>query len=285
MSLSMITRDDIMTFDLSLDPEETIVVIKNFIKTYVSNAGIPSVVIGLSGGIDSAVVAVLCTETLGRNNTKCLFLPEASTPESDRKDQRILVEQFDLSCEIKDITDLVSVFNSQCFIKPNKLAMANVKARIRMVLLFEYANMTNSLVCGSSNKSELLSGYFTKYGDGGVDIMPLGDVYKTQVWQIARFMGLPKEIISKPPTAGLWKGQTDEKELMMTYNELDQILYGLERKLSFNGIAEKSGCSLLDVERVGRMRSCSQHKRRSALIPKIGMRTPGLDWRSSVLQG
>jgi NAD+ synthase len=274
-----------MTFDLSLDPAETVVVIKNFIKTYVSNVGIASVVLGLSGGIDSAVVAVLCKETLGRNNTHCLFLPEVATPESDRIDQQKLVEQFDLSCETKDITDLVSFFNGQCVVKPNRLAIANIKARIRMVLLFEYANMTNSLVCGTSNKSEILSGYFTKYGDGGVDIMPLGDVYKTQVWQIARFMDLPKEMISKPPTAGLWKGQTDEKELMITYNELDQILYGLERKLPFDRIAEKIGCSQSDVERVGRMRSSSQHKRRSALIPKIGMRTPGLDWRSSVLEG
>jgi NAD+ synthase len=285
MALPMATRDDIMTFDLTLDPAETVIIIKDFIKTYVSNAGLRSVVLGLSGGIDSAVVAVLCKETLGKNHTHCLFLPDTATPESDRRDVQKLVDQCDLSCESKDITELVSFFLGQCVVEPNKLATANVKARIRMVLLFEYSNMTKSLVCGTSNKSELLSGYFTKYGDGGVDIMPFGDVYKTQVWQIAQFLDLPKEMISKPPTAGLLKGQTDEKELGLTYNVLDQILYGLERKLIFAQIVEKVGCSLSDVDRVECMRSSSQHKRHLALIPKIGLRTPGLDWRSPVLKG
>ena len=137
-----------------------------------------------------------------------------------------------------------------------------------MLLLFEYANTRHSLVCGTSNKSELLCGYFTKYGDGGVDMMPLGDLYKTQVLQIARFMKLPKEMISKPPTAGLWKGQTDEKELMISYSDLDQILYGLEQKLTFDKISNLIGCTLSDVNRVSRLRSSSQHKRCFPLIPK-----------------
>jgi len=110
-------------------------------------------------------------------------------------------------------------------------------------------------------------------------------VYKTQVWEIARSLDIPLEIISKPPTAGLWKGQTDEKELRLSYDELDQILYGLERKIAIDRIISQVGCSREDVERVKRMRVLSQHKRRSALIPKVGMRTPGLDWRSPVLEG
>jgi NAD+ synthase len=281
----MVSRDETMTFDLSLDPSETIIVIKNFIKTYLRNSGRESVVLGLSGGIDSAVVAVLCKEALGKNKTHCLFLPETETPERDRLDHQTILDQFDLSCETKDITELVSFFFEQCVVEPNKLAKANIKARIRMVLLFEYANTRNSLVCGTSNKSEILCGYFTKYGDGGVDIIPLGDVYKTQVLQIARFIELPNEMISKPPTAGLWKGQTDETELMISYNELDRILYGLEQKLTFEKISEQTGCSLSDVNRVSRLRSSSQHKRCFPLIPKIGMRTPGLDWRSLVSEG
>ena len=154
-----------------------------------------------------------------------------------------------------------------------------------MVLLFEYANMTQSLVCGTSNKSELLVGYFTKYGDGGVDIFPIGDLYKTQVWELAKFLKIPKEIISKPPTAGLWKGQLDEQELKLGYNQLDKILVGLERKMDIKDIAKIVGVKQAEVERVKTMRIKSQHKRRAALIPKVGLRTPGYDWRSPILKG
>ena len=146
-----------------------------------------------------------------------------------------------------------------------------------MILLYEYANMTNSLVCGTSNKSEILVGYFTKYGDGGVDIMPIGDIYKTQVLELARYLKIPKEIITKPPTAGLIKGQTDEKELKLSYIELDMILAGLEKKMDISDIAKALGIKKSDVERIRKMRKSSQHKRRTALIPKLGLRTPGLD--------
>jgi NAD+ synthase len=167
----------------------------------------------------------------------------------------------------------------------DQLTKANVKARLRMVLIYSYANKTKSLVCGTSNKSELLIGYFTKYGDGGVDIMPLGDVYKTQVFELARFLHIPKEIIEKPPTAGLWKGQTDEKELRLKYDQLDQILYGLECKFSHQKIAHEVAVSLEDINRIHNLRKSSQHKRRLALIPKIGLRTPGLDWRVPIQEG
>ena len=154
-----------------------------------------------------------------------------------------------------------------------------------MLMLFEYANMTKSLVCGTSNKSEMLIGYFTKYGDGGVDIQPIGDLYKTQVYMVAKYLNIPEEIISKPPTAGLWKGQTDEGEIGIEYKTLDKILCGLEQKLENEEIADILGIKKSDVERIRSMRIKSQHKRRSPLIPKIGVRTPGLDWRSPVLNG
>jgi NAD+ synthase len=145
--------------------------------------------------------------------------------------------------------------------------------------------MTKSLVCGTSNKSEILVGYFTKYGDGGADIQPIGDIYKTQVWELAKYLKIPPEIISKPPTAGLWKGQTDEQELRMSYKYLDMILSGLEQKIDFDDIAKMAGVKKSDVERIHMMRVKSQHKRRTALIPKIGIRTPGYDWRSPVQEG
>ncbi|HMA83626.1 MAG TPA: NAD+ synthase [Candidatus Thermoplasmatota archaeon] len=274
-----------MTLIPSLNSEETTIVIKEFMKTYVKNAHSESVVLGLSGGVDSAVAAVLCQQVFGKEHTHCLFLPDEATPEKDRHDVSILAEKFDLTVEKQDITSIVNDFLDQTPSSTNKLVKANIKARLRMVMLYAYANKTKSLVCGTSNKSELLIGYFTKYGDGGVDFMPLGDLYKTQVWQIARTLQLPTCMIEKPPTAGLWKGQTDEKELNMTYDTLDQILAGLERKMDGVDIAKALNIEMKDVARIRDMRVCSQHKRNMALIPKIGMRTLGLDWRSPVQLG
>ena len=274
-----------MTIDLSINSEEVSTVIKDFIKTYVENAGGNGVVIGLSGGVDSAVTAVLCRNVLGKKNTKCVFLPDETTPKTDLKHHELIVKKFDLLCEKRDITSLIRQITDTCIVKPNKYALANIKARTRMILLFEYANMSNSLVCGTSNKSELLIGYFTKYGDGGVDIQPIADLYKTQIYQLAQYLKIPKELISKPPTAGLWHGQTDEQEFKLSYKELDEILAGLERKLNVEDIAEIVKVKKSEVKRIKKMRIKSQHKRRTPLVPKIGLRTPGLDWRSPVQEG
>jgi NAD+ synthase len=274
-----------MKFDLSCDVKEVITITKDFIKTYVENSGLDSVVLGLSGGIDSAVVALLCQQVLGKKNTYCLFLPEEATPKSDYRDLEIFVKKFNINCEIKEITDLVKNFQNNCLISPEKIALGNVKARIRMILLFEYANMKKSLVCGTSNKSELLVGYFTKYGDGGVDFMPLGDVYKTQVWELAKYLDISKKMIEKPPAAGLCKGEVDEDELKLDYYTLDKILYGLERKMTDEEIAQVVDISFKEVKRIRNMRIKSQHKRRLPLIPKVGLRTPGLDWRTPILKG
>ncbi|MBS3748279.1 MAG: NAD+ synthase [Candidatus Thermoplasmatota archaeon] len=269
----------------SFNEEEATTVIKLFMKTYVKNAHSDSIVLGLSGGVDSAVAAVLCQQVFGKKHTHCLFLPDEATPAKDRHDVSVLEKDFDLTVEEQDITGIVNDFLNQTQSSKDKLVKANVKARLRMVMLYAYANKTNSLVCGTSNKSEFLIGYLTKYGDGGVDFMPLGDLYKTQVWQIARTLQLPTCMIEKPPTAGLWKGQTDEKELNMTYETLDQILAGLERKMDVADIAKALNIDVKDVARIQDMRVCSQHKRNMPLIPKIGMRTPGLDWRSPVQLG
>ena len=274
-----------MGLELTIDVEEAVGVISDFIKTYVHNAGLKGVVIGLSGGLDSAVVSVLCKRALGRDNVTCIFLPDDSTPVEDIRHKDVLVKKFDLVCKEKNITHLVEEIRRSCIVEPDKVALGNIKARVRMILLFEYANMTRSLVCGTSNKSEMLIGYFTKYGDGGVDIQPLADLYKTQVFQLARFLNIPEDIVKKPPTAGLWKGQTDEKEIGLNYETLDKILYGLELKMDVDEISKELGIDKKIVEKVKRRRVLSQHKRRMPLIPKVGVRTPGLDWRSPVQEG
>lgn len=274
-----------LDINLKIDPKEILTVIKDFIRTYVQNSKCKGVVLGLSGGIDSAVTAIICKDALGEKNVKCLFLPDDTTPKNDFNHYELIVKKFKLFSEKKDISTTVKEIASNCIIKPNKYALANIKARARMILLFEYANMTQNLVCGTSNKSEILVGYYTKYGDGGVDIMPIGDVYKTQVWELAKFLKIPKEIIIKPPTAGLWKGQSDEEELKLTYNQLDKILVGLEKKMDIKDIAEILNVNISEVERIKNMRIKSEHKKRAALIPKVGIRTPGYDWRSPILEG
>jgi len=274
-----------LDIDLSIDPKEVTTIIKDFIKTYVKNSGTKGVVLGLSGGADSIVTAILCKETFGKNNVSCLFLPEETTPDIDKKHIDLIVKKFDLLYEKKDISDVVESITKGSIIKPDKFALANIKARARMILLFEYANMKNFLVCGTSNKSELLVGYFTKYGDGGVDIMPLGDIYKTQVWQLAKYLKIPNEIISKPPSGGLWKGQTDEGELKIPYDKLDMILSGLEKKIDIDEISRIVDIKKSEVLRIKNLRIKNQHKVRAPLIPKIGLRTPGYDWRSPVIEG
>ena len=271
--------------NLDFDEKEVYIIVTDFIKTYINNSGCKKVVIGLSGGIDSALAAVLCSKALGKQNVLCLFLQEETTPKDDIKHVNDLSKKFNLNVKKIDITPLIKEAQKYCIIKPDKMALANIKARIRMALLFEYANMTSSLVCGTSNKSEFLIGYFTKYGDGGTDIQPIGDLYKTQIYQLSRFLKLPKDMIEKSPSAGLWHGQSDEQELGMKYETLDKILYALEYKLDFKKVAKEIGVKVSDIERIRQMRVKSQHKRRLPLIPKVGYRTPGLDWRDPIQEG
>ncbi len=159
---------------------------------------------------------------------------------------------------------------------------ANLKARARMILLYAEAQRRGALVSGTGNKSELLLGYFTKHGDGGNDLQPIGDLYKTEVQALAEHLGVPRPIIDKPPSAGLWPGQTDEDELGLAYADLDRILKGFELNASCATIAERTGLDLATVLRIDGMVRRSEHKRRASLVPKLGARTVGVDWRRAV---
>jgi NAD+ synthase len=199
----------------------------SWIGEQVKAADAKGVVLGISGGLDSSAVAVLCKKALPQN-TLGVLMPCYSS-EIDLSHARLVAQKFDIATTT---VTLDSVFDAVKKALPSagfdaeteKLAQANLKPRLRMLTLYYLANRLGYLVVGSGNRSELEVGYFTKYGDGGVDILPLGNLLKSEVRELARYLGIPEEIISKPPSAGLWPGQTDEGELGISYEELDRYL-------------------------------------------------------------
>jgi NAD+ synthase len=202
--------------------------IASWIKEQVVAAGAKGCVVGLSGGVDSAVVALLCKQAFP-DDTLALILP-CHSQEADVEAARDLAQRFNIKhagVELSRTFDsLYAALEGREYKGENDLCAANLKPRLRMAALYYHANKLNYLVVGTGNKSELIMGYFTKYGDGGVDLLPLGDLTKTEVRTLAKELGVPAEIINKAPSAGLWPGQTDEGEMGITYAELDKILAG-----------------------------------------------------------
>jgi len=200
----------------------------SWIKNEVKNAKANGVIYGLSGGIDSAVVAVLCKKIFPKNSL-ALILPCHSIGE-DIKDAQELIKKFNINYQVVELSKIYDSFSSLLSGKLKKnvhddnLARANIKPRLRMISLYYFANSLNYLVVGTSNKSEIMIGYSTKYGDSGADIFPLGNLLKSQVVELAKYLDVTKRIITKPPSAGLWKGQTDEEEMGITYAQLDEYL-------------------------------------------------------------
>jgi NAD+ synthase len=231
--------------------------IGTWIRTNVENAGANGVVLGLSGGIDSAVVAGLAVRALGPDRVTLVIMP-ANSMQEDIDDANLVAAELDV--EPLHI-DLSVPFDSMVSTLPpgNQLAVANIKPRLRMITLYHIANTNGLMVVGTGNRSELMVGYFTKYGDGGVDMLPLGSLYKHEVRELARAIETPERIIDRPPSAGLWAGQTDEDEMGITYEELDGILEGLER-------GDTSGFEPERVAQVEQMVSRSAHKRTTAPI-------------------
>ena len=267
----------------SLQPkfrEEQVAIITSFVRHHLEDSRANGLVVGMSGGVDSSLVAKLCVGAAGRDKVVGVWSGEGAAEGQDYGDAMDWAKALGIPLRTVDITPLVASFGHALEIKEtSRVPLGNVKARVRMIILYYIANTEGRLVMGTGNKSELAMGYFTVFGDGGADFLPIGDLYKTQVREMAAFLGVPKRIIDKVPTAGLWPGQTDEGELGIAYSDLDRVLLGIEIHLSPEEIAAQAGVPLAKVRDVEALLARSVHKRKPPLIPKIGIRTFGLDWR------
>ena len=261
-------------------PQDTLDILINFIRTRVSDAKSDGVILGLSGGIDSAVTLSLAVSALGHKNVTGLIMPFRET--ESVKLAKDHADKLNVSTKIINIKEIVSSYKNSSLLFSEKLSEGNLHSRVRMSLLYGAGFSSNSLVIGTSNKSELLIGYWTKWGDGGTDFLPIGDLYKSQVFILGENLGVPSEILSRKPTAELWPGQTDEEEFGFTYSELDEVLFNLEKFSTVPQISEKTGISLEKINKINELIQSSIHKRVFPPVCKIGFRTVGQDWRETI---
>jgi NAD+ synthase len=249
---------------LSLDYEKVEEEILRFIRKIVADAGAKGAVIGLSGGIDSAVVGALCVRALGKDKVVGILMPVSHTPVKDTEDGRAMAKKWGIKLYEVGIDSIFDSFVTSMpeFKGENKIAKANVKARIRMVINYNIANSHGMLVAGTGDKSEDLIGFFTKFGDGGVDFLPIAHLYKTQVRELGAHLGLPRSVCTKPSSPQLWPGHRAVDEIPIEYERLDPVLSGLfDEKLPPKEVAERTGVDLKVVEDVVKRHRASAHKR------------------------
>ncbi|MDI6779758.1 MAG: NAD+ synthase [Bacteroidota bacterium] len=240
----------------------------NFLKEQVHKAGFEKVVIGLSGGVDSAVSTFLAVEALGKKNVLAIVMPYKTSSPQSLVDAKQIIDMTGIPNLSIDITPMVDDFqkiNSQM----DQLRLGNVMARLRMIILYDFSAKEKALVVGTSNKTEILLGYGTIYGDTACAINPLGDLYKTQVWELAKELGVPEYIISKKPTADLWEGQTDEGELGFLYQDVDKLFFEMIDNALTNNELVKLGFDKDFVVNVRNRIRSNEFKRRLPLIAII----------------
>lgn len=262
-------KQDVLASLLDQDYAKISKTIERFISRYIAKSPADGLMIGLSGGLDSAVALKLSINALGAENVACLILPSEATPENDTRDAIGLVGLLNVEHRVIDMSPIIEKYLELLPDSTNKIK-GNLAARIRMSILYHHASVKNYLVAGTGDKSEFYIGYFTKFGDGGSDMMPLADVYKTQVRALAQHLGIPAAIVEKKSSPGLWKGQTAEGELGMTYELIDPILHLLvDRKMNAKDAAKRLDVPLKHVSKVQNMITASAHKRRIAEIAYI----------------
>lgn len=235
----------------------------DFLRQELAQRGFKKVVVGLSGGVDSAVVARLCQEAIGEN-LHALLMPSSVSSKESVEHALLLCERFNLSHHIQSIAPLELAFR-ELHPEASPLRIGNACARFRMITLYDFSFKENRLVIGTGNKSEILLGYGTLYGDTACALNPIGDLYKTEIFQLAKFLSIPDEIIQKAPSADLFEGQSDEKELGFSYNDMDQLLFDhIELKLSKEELLAKGHAKEL-VEMV--LKRISTNKFKSEMPP------------------
>ena len=253
-------------------------ILVGFVRDEVRKVGVQKAVLGLSGGIDSALVVFIAAEALGAENVHAICMPyKSSNPESEAH-AKLVADACGVNFSVVPITPMVDAYFDM-FPQAENMRRGNKMARERMTILFDHSALLRALVLGTSNKTELLLGYGTLYGDMASALNPIGDLYKSQVWQLSEAMGVPQEVIDKKPSADLWAGQTDEDELGFSYRQVDELLYRMvDQRLT----REELVAAGFDVEFIDTIYSkiqSSHFKRRLPVIAKVSNRTIDRDFR------
>jgi NAD+ synthase len=273
--------------ELAIDTDVARRVITGFIQGQLEQAGFERVVLGLSGGIDSALVAYLVAEAIGADQLLCVLMPYRSSAPASRADGEAVVAALGASSEVVDISPMVDGYFGLAGragaagpgdLDASPVRRGNFMARIRMAILYDRSVTFGGLVAGTGNKTEALIGYTTMYGDNASAFNPIGDLYKSQVRQLAAAIGVPQQVITKAPSADLWPDQTDEAEGGFSYPELDRLLYWrVDRRRDIDELAEM-GFEPATIARVDRMVASSEFKRQVPPVAKLGPRTAGVDY-------
>jgi NAD+ synthase len=263
--------------DLTINTTLARQILTGFIRSEIQRTGFSRAIIGLSGGIDSALSCVLAAEALGRENVLAVRMPYKASSRDSLDHAQLLIDQLGVQSETIDITDMVDPLIAR---DPDmsKTRKGNIMARERMIVLYDCSEDIKGLVIGTSNKTEILLGYSTLWGDMASALNPIGDLYKTQVRQLARAMNIPAAIIDKAPSADLWSGQTDENELGFTYENVDKLLYLLVDQRYLPEECVEAGFDRAFVDKVVTRIRRFQFKRMMPIIAKISNRTIGYDF-------
>ena len=266
-----------MTIDLTINTDLARKILTGFLKTEINRAGFTRAVINLSGGLDSAVSCALAVEALGAENVLALRLPYRLSSPDSLEHAQLMIDQFQVQSETIEITQMVDPLIKS---DPNmsKVRKGNIMARMRMIFLYDRTEIFKGLAIGTSNKTEILLGYTTLWGDMASALNPIGDLYKTQVRELARALKIPQVIIDKPPSADLWEGQTDEGELGFTYEHVDKLLYLLVDERYTQQDCIDAGFDEAFIRQVTGCIQRNQFKRIMPLIAKLSNRTVGYDF-------
>ncbi|HUG48989.1 MAG TPA: NAD+ synthase [Candidatus Limnocylindria bacterium] len=269
-------------------PEELLIdtgvarrIIAEFIRGQLRQTGFERVVLGLSGGIDSALVAYLVAEAAGARNLLCLLLPYRTSSDASRADAESVVAELGCASALVDITPVVDGYFETALAdgqEVSRLRRGNFAARARMAVLYDHSVVWRGLVAGTGNKTEALLGYTTVFGDNACAFDPIGDLYKSQVRQLAAELGVPDAILTKAPSADLWPGQTDEQEVGFIYADVDRLLYWMVDRRRTDDQLREMGFTADDIRRVQALMAGSEFKRQTPPVAKLTLRTPGVDY-------